>query len=265
MGTSVACMYATMYYALHERFSILPAHGQSLLYYKRFIDDVLGVWIGTDTDWYRLHDTMDAFGSLRWDLSKRTRHAIFLDLNVRIDPASQRIWTSTYQKPLNLFLYIPPRSAHPPGVLKSTIYGNLRRFHRQNTKPKDFIQVAREFAEHLVDRGHDRDNVEALFREAAATFDAANYTANHSKEDTRHTLFFHGEYHPRGVPKNTARRIYNDTLQGHDNYSRLVIAYRRPRNLRDALMRTKLDEPPGARISDLIASRPPPDTGGHLV
>ena len=153
---------------------------------------------------------------------------------------------------MTLFLYIPPRSAHPPGVLKSTIYGNLRRFYRQNTSTKDFVTVAREFAEHLVDRGHDRENVATLFREAAASFDNANYKANSTKASHRHTLFLHGEYHPRGVPRQTVRRIYNETLQGHDNYRRLVIAYRRPRNLRDALMRTQLNEPEGHRISDLL-------------
>ena len=82
MGTSVVCMYATMYYALHERFSILPTHGKSLLYYKRFIDDVLGVWIGTNDDWRQFAITMDDFGSLRWDVSLLSQHAIFLDLNV---------------------------------------------------------------------------------------------------------------------------------------------------------------------------------------
>ena len=43
-------MYAIIYYALHKQFSILPAHSKSLLYYKRFIDDVLGIWIGTNDD-----------------------------------------------------------------------------------------------------------------------------------------------------------------------------------------------------------------------
>jgi hypothetical protein len=34
MGTSCACMYTTMYYALHERQSIIPLHGVQLLYFK---------------------------------------------------------------------------------------------------------------------------------------------------------------------------------------------------------------------------------------
>lgn len=51
MGTLVAFMYATMYYAIHEWFCILLTHDQSMFYYKCFIDDVLISWIGTGTDW----------------------------------------------------------------------------------------------------------------------------------------------------------------------------------------------------------------------
>jgi hypothetical protein len=45
MGTSVACIYATIYYSYHEETKILPTYRSSLLYYRRFIDDVLAVWI----------------------------------------------------------------------------------------------------------------------------------------------------------------------------------------------------------------------------
>ena len=255
-----------MYYALHERFTVLPTHGNDLIYYKRFIDDVFGVWNGPEANWKAFQTTLDSFGSLKWDVSPLSREAIFLDLRLKIDH-QQLISTRTYQKPLNLFLYIPPRSAHPVGVLKSTIYGNLRRFHRQNTRSEDFKQVAREFAEHLVNRGHSYELVAKIFRDAAAAFDSANIKTNQPSTDDGNSLFYHAEYHPRGVPRRDIRAAYNATLAGHDNFKRLVVAYRRPRNLRDALMRTKLQEPPGHRVSDTLThhSTNNQPTGGHLV
>ena len=128
MGTSAACMYAMLYYAYHERQSILPTHGRNLLYFKRFIDDVLGVWIGNATDEWDSFQSLLAFGSLQWETSDPSDTAIFLDLEISINPDTHRIATKTYQKPMNLFLYIPPTSAHPPGVLKSIVLGNLQRF-----------------------------------------------------------------------------------------------------------------------------------------
>jgi hypothetical protein len=37
MGTSAAVMWATIYYTYHEVHTIIPNHGSSLLYYRRFI------------------------------------------------------------------------------------------------------------------------------------------------------------------------------------------------------------------------------------
>jgi hypothetical protein len=39
---------------------------------------------------------------------------------------------------MNLYLYLPPNSAHPPGVLRSTVYGCLRRYWFQNSRVADF-------------------------------------------------------------------------------------------------------------------------------
>jgi hypothetical protein len=43
----------------------------------------------------------------------------------------------TYEKPTNLFLYIPPTSAHSPGVLKRIIFGNVHRYWYQNSNIDD--------------------------------------------------------------------------------------------------------------------------------
>jgi hypothetical protein len=165
MGTSCACMYATLYYALHERQSILRSHGHQLLYFKRFIDDIFGIWIGGDTPaWTQFQNDL-SFGSLRWETTKLSSSVVFLDLEISLDPDNQCLTTRTYQKAMNLFLYIPPTSAHPPGVLKSIVYGNLQRFWKQNTHRSDFVRVAGQFAQHLIARGHHPDVVRELFLE----------------------------------------------------------------------------------------------------
>jgi len=45
MGTSVACSYATITYEHYENMDILPAFKDNLLYYKRYIDDIFGLWV----------------------------------------------------------------------------------------------------------------------------------------------------------------------------------------------------------------------------
>ena len=44
MGTPPAPPYATIFYALHEN-DMLPRWSERVVFYKRFIDDVLGIWL----------------------------------------------------------------------------------------------------------------------------------------------------------------------------------------------------------------------------
>lgn len=255
MGTGSACMLATLYYALHERMEMLTLFNQdTLLYFKRFIDDILGIWTGTDDEWKLFQDRLNDFGKLKWTVSDLSDTAIFLDLEISINK-DRCIVTKTYEKPMNLFLYIPPTSAHPPGVLKSIIYGNLQRFWKQNTLTSDYIDMACKFFQRLVARGHSPDNVRKLFREAAIAID------RHSRRtppltrraDSRNTLFYHLEFHPRGVTRQTVRSLYNFTgCADLSGFPRLIIAFSRPQNLRNALMRTQMEGQDGSRASDIF-------------
>merc|ERR1712155_147215 len=45
MGTSAACMWATIYYAIHEMGLLIPKYSANLMFLVRFIDDMLGLWL----------------------------------------------------------------------------------------------------------------------------------------------------------------------------------------------------------------------------
>jgi hypothetical protein len=45
MGTPAACAFATITYGHEENVSILPKFQDNLLYYRCYIDDVLGIWL----------------------------------------------------------------------------------------------------------------------------------------------------------------------------------------------------------------------------
>ncbi len=87
MGTSSAIMFATLYYALHERTSI-PQYLKFLIYYKRYIDDILGIWTGPATSWPDFYKSLDNYGKLCWKASKLNTLATFFDLNIKINPTT---------------------------------------------------------------------------------------------------------------------------------------------------------------------------------
>ena len=139
MGTSAAVMWATLYFAYHEVFTLIPKHGAHLPYFKRFIDDMFGVWTGNHAQWLEFCNDVNNFGVLTWDILEQTPSdsVDFLDLTLSI--RGNKIVSRTFQKKMNLYLYIPPTSAHPAGCIKGTIYGLVRRYYAQNTFRKDFV------------------------------------------------------------------------------------------------------------------------------
>jgi hypothetical protein len=255
MGTSCACMYATMYTALHERKTLLPKYAGHLYFLRRFIDDKIGIWIDTDPDqWQNFKDDMNNFGALTWKVEELSKSVNFLDLTITIGE-DRRIVTKTYEKSMNLYLYIPPASAHPPGVLKSIVYGNLRRYWLQNSLRSDFITTAKHFASRLIARGHSADSIRMIFMEAAASLDTIERhgkTPKCNAANALNTLFFHWEYHPNGLSRKSIRKSYNKHCADVSSFDRMIVAFSRPRNIRDSIMRSRLPDVEGSRPSEIL-------------
>ena len=199
MGTSSTIMFATLYYAFHERISILPNFHNALILYCQYIDDIFGIWIGTTTNWEHFQHTLDQCGNLRWKASKLSTLATFLDIIVKINPATRWLETNSYFKPMNLFLYIPPNSAHPLGCLKGIIYGQLRRFWLQNSSQSAYIHAIHHFFQKLMSRGHSRLFLSKIFLESARKLDLKS--KSNSKKYLDKVVIFHCKYHPHGIPK----------------------------------------------------------------
>ena len=298
MGTSVACMLATIYYSYHEETRILPVFAHKnvvhtmlmpplqhpaptfanppLLLHARLIDDAIQIWdldrLPLDIQ-LNLSSSMNKelqFGLLEWDVTEPSKSADFLDLTIGIEKDGS-IVTKTYVKPMNLHLYIPPDSAHPAGVLKSLVFGNLQRYRIQNTYRADFISAGAAFYGHLLKRGWSRDALDPIFRQAAVAMDKKfnkQLTAEEplwdaTPKSSTHSLFIHWEYHPRDIGRQTIRQIFNETLapvlsESGLNVRRLTIAYSTPRSLGSCLTKTQLEEPDDIRVSSYIESMEPP-------
>jgi hypothetical protein len=157
MGTSAAVMWATLYFAYHEVHTLIPNHGQHLFYFKYFIDDMFGVWIGNaTTQWSAFCNDMNIFGELTWDIFKRklSTSVDFLDLTLTI--RGNKIVSRTYRKEMNLYLYTPPASAHPAGCIKGTVSGLVCCYYAQSTSHHDFVHFVRLLYRRLLLRGWER-------------------------------------------------------------------------------------------------------------
>ena len=77
MGTSAACMWATIYFAIHKMGTLQPTYGHKMLLFKRFIDNIFGIWIddGRGDDWQDFQKETNNFGGIQgaFGISKLTQ------------------------------------------------------------------------------------------------------------------------------------------------------------------------------------------------
>ena len=149
MGTPPAPPYATIYYGIHEE-KFLPHHSRWVIYYRRFIDDVIGIWCPNKTpqldavEWHEVKQKMNSFPGLTWEYSERSKMVDFMDMTITINN-SNMIETTLFEKRLKLHLYITPHSAHPPGLLPGIVYSTLFRIFTLcscNTENKGLLQTS---------------------------------------------------------------------------------------------------------------------------
>ena len=239
MGTPCACIYSTLYFGYYERKILQPKYKDNLLFYKRQIDDILIIWKPTSTnniEWPAFVSDLNNCSSLKWETEKLGLKTNFLDITITFDPKLNKLKYTTYQKPSNLFLYIPPHSAHPKNTIKSLIYGLLKTYNRQNPNRTDFNKMGSLLYKRLRARGHHYEDLKEHFKVALHKLKKINYIKNKSTP-TMHTpsllhiftnppkptksenqLFLHLQFHPKGISRRTIQKLYSENCTSNPNH-----------------------------------------------
>jgi hypothetical protein len=281
MGTPCACIYATIFFAWFERKMISTQYNNNIIFYRRQIDDIFAIWIPNNANpnaWTEFKTDLNQYCKLNWDIDEPTQSVNFLDLTISIDN-NGKVQYKTFQKPMNLFLYIPAHSTHPPGLLKSLIYGLISTYSRQNSQEHDFMNMIQLFWNRLLDRGYKQEQLLPIFQDALTKnkYKKGRPSCDNPRtdfiQDEGSQAFFHLQYHPRGISRNQIQTLYRDicakpdtktgqsfrntdTMNGGNlRVSKLTVAYSRAQNLRDILNPTTLEDIQGQEVSNFIAPR----------
>ena len=233
MGQPVSPIIATLYVAMFER-QWLPMFSQSIKLYKRYLDDVIICWNGSIDNLNGFINELETSDhGLQFKIERHdSKEFPFLDFQLTKN-GIDFYQTKSYSKPLNLFLYIPATSAHPPGILRSLIHGFIYRFKFQNSSKEDFENEIKCLYKKLRLRGYNAAELKTIIGEAIAT--------NHKKGPVGRKIPLHLPYDPNGPSPHEIRlKLGLNNLQkclDEKGLGRLVISFSRPKNLQEYLIK----------------------------
>lgn len=205
MGTNAAVSLANIYMgSIDQYLSSRP----SCKYYRRYIDDLFLVWTGTIEEWNIVagHSNQIIPGiTIEWQ--DPSTKQVFLDLDIFKDSFSNKLQTSPYQKPLNKYLYISPKSSHDRHTFKGFIKGELTRYARLSSSPFSYQRTKELFYKRLLNRGYPRHFLLPIFSNHKWTSRLYKrppmpykilpfiipFTFRNNQQDLKDTLYYHGE------------------------------------------------------------------------
>jgi len=235
MGTPPAPPYATIYFFIFER-HLFKSH-PNIHYYRRFIDDGFGIWICDENrnenvkKFQRFQTAMNSYCTLDWDFSPLVKSIPYLDLQLSI--VNNQLEFDIYEKKLNLYLYLPPTSAQPPGVTKSLTFGMILRIFCLTSRSEQRRIRVQQFLRRLRVRGHNLDQwknfisftlqtasqrarLEKIRRTSQRqqqltplrSHATTTLTSTHHVSTKIPPLFLHIDYHPNNPPSRKIQTLF---------------------------------------------------------
>ena len=176
------------------------------------------------------------------DYSRVSVH--FLDTTVTIENGSLK--TDLFNKPTDKHNYLLPSSCHPPHCTKNIPYSQALRIRRICSSETDFAIRTNELSGHLRNRQYFRGSIENAIKKAKDTPRSQTLTYKTRQRNSDRVPLV-TEYHPGLPPLAKFINKHLPTLQGTDRLRSIfpnppVVAFSRPPNLRDILVRAKFQD-----------------------
>ena len=245
MGTRLAPSFANIYMNHFEETHVYIYPFKPTVWF-RYIDDIFMVWdhgldeLNTFIQYLNTCNDNIKFSS---EISEEKLN--FLDVTVKVE--NQSLVTDLYTKPTDRNTYLPYNSAHPRHCMKGLPYGQFLRIRRICSKEEDFIRHAAKKAAQLIQKGYPKEDLlESLLK--SHNRDRGMLLKPPVVEDTKDEkvdVFLTTTYNKtfpglRNQVESTWDLLGRSSTTRHISETNLKVSYRRPKNLRDHLVRSKL-------------------------
>lgn len=165
MGTPVAVTYSNIFlYGLEK--SILPTIPH--IFFTRYIDDVFAIFQDAETAHLYVTKFNALVPSIKFEAITVSDSGIMLDLEFNLIPHpvlrnSMKIKHKIYQKPINIYQYIPTISQHNQSIFHNFVLQELKRYRLSCTDDVDYTNIAIDFKIRLCSRGYPTEIFDKAF------------------------------------------------------------------------------------------------------
>ena len=247
MGTRVAPTYANIFMSDFEDRFVYTYHKQPRLW-LRFIDDIFFIWEHGELELQNFLDYLNGVHpTIKFTSEHSSEKVNFLDVWA-VKREDGYLITDLYSKPTDSNNYLHYRSAHPSHCKRGIPFGQFLRLGRICTERESFVRHAIEKGKHFLRRRFPKEMIAQAFAKALKTNRRSliDQPRDPNKEETPNILVT--TFSPN---QNILKEIVTENwdILGRSCSTRatfekrLLTAYRRPKNLRDLLVRARLPRP----------------------
>ncbi len=244
MGGKYAPPYATIFMGKLEQELISSFPLKPHIWY-RFIDDIFFIWTHSEEDLTNfVHHANNMHPTIKFTHEYSKSSVSFLDVNVKMTSVNNSITTDLHCKPTDKHLYLQPSSCHPRHITRNIPYSLALRLRRICANDSDLDLRTHELTDQLIRRGYNKDTVTQQISKAKSVprQDTLRISEKNTKSDRVPLVV---TYHPNLPDLNGIIRKHWPIIQSHPRLNNAIpelpiIAYKRPKNLRDILIRAQI-------------------------
>jgi hypothetical protein len=244
IGTMVAPSFGNRFLNYFEIQHVYTYKKQPLVW-LRYIDDVFLIWVHSLEELNEFVDHLNSrLPTIRFSKEISDKEVPFLDSLVKKE--GTKLHTDLYSKPTDSFDYLLYNSSHPQTCKDSIPYSQFLRVRRVCTKLIDFDVHVTNMSRHFLRRGYPIELLEeaaiAARRQDRPTLLSIREGGAKGKNDD---VFLITTYHPtdssvRDVVRSNWDLLGKSPTTQFIQKRRLLCGYRRPKNIRDLLVRAAI-------------------------
>ena len=212
---------------------------QAIRFWKRFIDDCIGIWRGTKRSFINFVNQLNTetmkYG-IKFPINEMQfgRSVHVLDLCTYLDE-NNIIHHCGYMKPTDAKRYLNPNSFHPRAVFNSIPFSQMLRTQRNNSKDESKTVELNQCLSYFKDSGYDVERLNEL-KEKAITKSLAG---NNTRAEGGDTLVFPVHYFDGVSEFKTLVRNLNEEFQQLNGDTRILFALKKGSSIGNRVVRNK--------------------------